>query len=150
MFHYLRSDRLQPRCRLLVGLASALVLALVLPDPVRLVRAIENLPMSAVAVVWAKAHDGSCHTGQDLIVECSGMAGGYTNAGTTVGSVWMYGTYGGRERHRHETRHSDQWAMFEGGPLFPIAYGAEYLRTGGDLERNVFERWAGLRDGGYE
>ena len=38
-------------------------------------------------------------------------------------------------------------AMF--GAAFPALYGAECVRTGGDYHRNVFERWAGLHDGGY-
>jgi hypothetical protein len=75
------------------------------------------------------------------------MHGGYANGGTTVGNVWLYGDKGGLERHRHESRHSDQWAMF--GPAFAGLYGAEAARTGGDYRRNVFEQWAGLHDGGY-
>ena len=35
------------------------------------------------------------------------------------------------------------------GSAFPVLYGAESARTQGDFHRNVFERWAGLHDGGY-
>ena len=110
-------------------------------------RAVANVPVSAAAVAWGRAHDGDCDLHRDLTVSCASMHGGYTNAGTTVGNVWLYGGLDGPARHRHESRHSDQWSMF--GPAFPAWYGAESARTHGDFHRNVFERWAGLRDGGY-
>ena len=110
-------------------------------------RAVANLPTTAAAVAWGRAHDGRCDVHGDLTVTCSSMNGGYTNAGTTVGNTWLYGDLDGPARHRHESRHSDQWAMF--GPAFPAFYGAESARTQGDFHRNVFERWAGLHDGGY-
>lgn len=49
----------------------------------------------------------------------------------------------------HETRHADQWALLGGGLLFPLLYGLEQLRVRGRRERNLFERWAGLQEGGY-
>ena len=110
-------------------------------------RAVANVPVSAAAVAWGRAHDGDCDLHRDLTVSCASMHGGYTNAGTTVGNVWLYGGLDGPARHRHESRHSDQWSMF--GPAFPAWYGAETARTHGDFHRNVFERWAGLHDGGY-
>ena len=112
-------------------------------------RAVVNLPVSAAAVVWAKAHHGHCLVRSDLTVSCDHLRGGYANAGTTYGNVWLYGSKGGRDRQRHESRHSDQWAMFNGGLLFPVLYGVEFVRTGGDFHHNVFEQWAGLHDGGY-
>jgi hypothetical protein len=128
---------------------AALVVAVVVATPqlVTLSRAVANLPVSAVAVVWGRTHGGTCNIHGDLTVTCESMHGGYANAGTTVGNVWLYGDLDGTDRHRHESRHSDQWAMF--GPAFPALYGAESARTGGDYNRNVFERWAGLHDGGY-
>src|SRR3954447_24296005 len=110
-------------------------------------RAVANVPVSAAAVAWGRAHGGDCDLHRDLTVSCSSMHGGYANGGTTFGNVWLYGDLGGSDRHRHESRHSDQWSMF--GPAFPAWYGAECARTYGDFHRNVFERWAGLRDGGY-
>jgi hypothetical protein len=92
-------------------------------------------------------HDGTCDVHGDLMVTCESMDGGYTNAGTTVGNVWLFGDKGGTERHRHESRHADQWAML--GLSFPALYAVEHGRTGGDFHQNVFERWAGLHDGGY-
>lgn len=52
----------------------------------------------------------------------------------------------------HEERHVTQYAWF-GGVLMPGAYvaaaGWSWLRTGDFASRNVFERRAGLADGGY-
>ena len=131
------------------GVIAALALAVVFVAPhlVTVSRAVVNVPVSAVAVAWGRAHGGTCEVHGDLMVTCESMDGGYTNAGTTVGNVWLYGDLGGAERHRHESRHSDQWAMF--GLAFPALYGAESVRTEGDFHQNVFERWAGLHDGGY-
>ncbi len=132
-----------------VALAAAAVAAAVTAGPTALTvaRAVTNLPTSAVAIAWARAHDGRCDVHEDLTVTCASMHGGYAHAGTTIGNTWLYGDLGGPDRHRHESRHSDQWAMF--GVTFPALYGTECARTGGDAHRNVFERWAGLGDGGY-
>jgi hypothetical protein len=131
------------------GILAALAVAVVLfsPQLATVTRAVVNLPVSAVAVAWGRTHGGTCNVHSDLTVSCESMHGGYANAGTTVGNVWLYGHKGGTDRHRHESKHSDQWAMF--GPAFPGLYGAEAVRTGGNYHRNVFERWAGLHDGGY-
>ena len=52
---------------------------------------------------------------------------------------------------RHEARHATQYACL--GPAFFPAYflaaGLSQLRSGDPASRNVFERLAGLRDGGY-
>jgi hypothetical protein len=70
----------------------------------------------------------------------------------TIGNVFLTG--GGwppPELRRHESRHSDQWAVF-GWLAFPVLYGiAEILGRllGAGPEDNLFERWAGLEDGGY-
>jgi hypothetical protein len=131
------------------GVLAALMVSVVIAGPqlVTVSRAVVNLPVTAVAVAWGRAHGGTCDVHGDLTVSCVEMDGGYVNAATTVGNVWLYGDLGGTDRHRHESRHSDQWAMF--GPAFPAMYGAESIRTGGDYHRNAFERWAGLHDGGY-
>ena len=117
------------------------------PELVTLSRAVTNLPATAGAVIWGRAHGGTCETQGDLTVTCSDMDGGYANAATTVGNVWLYGDLDGPDRHRHEARHADQWALF--GVAFPALYGGESVRTRGDYCQNVFERWAGLHDGGY-
>jgi hypothetical protein len=132
------------------GVAAALAVVAVTyagPATVPVARAVANLPLTATAVAWGRAHGGHCDVRGDLTVTCAGMDGGYSNAGTTVGNVWLYGDLGGGDRHRHESRHSDQWAMF--GPSFAGLYSAECARTRGDYHRNIFERWAGLHDGGY-
>lgn len=53
---------------------------------------------------------------------------------------------------RHEERHATQYAVCGGVlylPLYVIASGWSWLRTGDAASRNVFERGAGLVDGGY-
>lgn len=55
----------------------------------------------------------------------------------------------------HETKHTDQWAIF--GPAFAAVYGVAALwdligvkRKGWPLgSHNAFEIWAGLTEGGY-
>jgi hypothetical protein len=128
-------------------LALMIAVVVISPQFVTVSRAVANLSVSAVTVAWGRMHGGTCNVHGDLTVTCESMHGGYANGGTTVGNVWLYGDKGGTDRHRHESRHSDQWAMF--GPAFPVLYGAECALTGGDYRRNVFERWAGLHDGGY-
>jgi hypothetical protein len=53
---------------------------------------------------------------------------------------------------RHEERHSWQYVVCLGLPMLPL-YGVaaawSWLRTGHPATRNVFERAAGLADGGY-
>lgn len=126
--------------------ALALAVLLLCPQALHAARAVVNLPLSAVAVIWGRTHGGTCVVHEDLIVTCASMTSGFVDAGTTVGNVWLYDTLDGPDRHRHEARHADQWALL--GPSFPALYGAEVVRTGG-RQQNVFEEWAGLHDGGY-
>lgn len=52
----------------------------------------------------------------------------------------------------HEERHTSQYAVCGGVlylPLYVMASGWSWLRTGDPASRNVFERGAGLIDGGY-
>jgi hypothetical protein len=52
----------------------------------------------------------------------------------------------------HEERHSWQYVACLGLPMLPLyalAAGWSYLRGGDVGVHNVFERWAGLEDGGY-
>jgi len=131
-----------------VKVLAALALAAIIigPDALTVGRAVVNLPFSAVAIVWGRARGGTCVVHDDLVITCESMADGFVDAGTTVGNVWLYDDLDGPDRHRHEARHADQWAVL--GPSFPVFYGAEYVRTGG-RQQNVFEEWAGLHDGGY-
>jgi len=53
---------------------------------------------------------------------------------------------------RHEARHATQYAWCGGVamvPLYLVAAGASWVLTGDFGSRNVFERLAGLADGGY-
>ncbi|GGK61450.1 hypothetical protein [Ornithinimicrobium pekingense] len=53
---------------------------------------------------------------------------------------------------RHELVHSRQWAYCWGLPFLPLyvaSMGWSWLRTGDRAARSVFEREAGLHDGGY-
>ncbi len=69
--------------------------------------------------------------------------------GTTIGCVYLTSASQVPERVRmHESHHRDQWAV--AGPLFAALYLGEVVRTRKDFTRNVWERWAGLADGGYE
>ena len=52
----------------------------------------------------------------------------------------------------HEARHAVQWAACGGlafVPLYGLASAWSWWRTGNPFSRNVFERSAGLADGGY-
>lgn len=53
---------------------------------------------------------------------------------------------------RHEVRHAAQWARCGGPPFLPLYLAAcawSLLRAGDAYSANVFERAAGLADGGY-
>lgn len=53
---------------------------------------------------------------------------------------------------RHEERHATQWALCGGLPFLPLYVGSmawSWMRTGDRARGNVFERLAGLADGGY-
>jgi hypothetical protein len=53
---------------------------------------------------------------------------------------------------KHEERHSWQYLCLIGLPMLPlyvVAAGWSWLRTGDFASRNLFERLAGLVDGGY-
>jgi hypothetical protein len=132
-----------------MSLLTALLLAAITAGPhaVTAARAVVNLPTTAAAVAWGRAHGGTCELHDDLMVTCADMASGYSEGGTTVGNVWLYDDKGGPARHRHEARHADQWAIF--GRAFPALYGADYRLADGDFKRSVFERAAGLQDGDY-
>lgn len=52
----------------------------------------------------------------------------------------------------HESRHASQYAVCLGPvmlPLYALAAGWSWLRTGDPASRNIFEIHAGLLDGGY-
>jgi len=92
--------------------------------------------------------------GEDLFICCTG-APRWLNGprgGMTVGNVFLTSEADvAPDLRRHEVRHADQWAVL--GPLaFPLLYGlAEAIARlrGKGPEGNVFERLAGLGEGGY-
>jgi hypothetical protein len=84
------------------------------------------------------------------------MNEGYARGGTTYGHTYLTSPRPERTFSeiapvmRHESRHTDQWALFTllGGPMaFPLAYSVDELFAPGAY--NNFERDAGLADGGY-
>jgi hypothetical protein len=104
-----------------------------------------TLPYTLVGLLWGLAWGGRLHWHPGCFIECSGMRGGYPRAGLTIGSLWLCGAHNDERRLRHEAVHATQWAIF--GPLLPPLYWiAEAIYP---HAKNPFERWAGLRDGGY-
>jgi hypothetical protein len=121
----------------------AVLTALVALDPVTLVA---SLVYAAVAAATGAALRWD--TRRAMLV-CTGVrARIHGGGGTTVGFVYVTSSPFVDDRVRfHESRHRDQWAI--AGPLFAVLYAGELLRCKGDFTRNVWERWAGLTDGGY-
>ncbi|MDN3483466.1 hypothetical protein QMA10_16265 [Arthrobacter sp. APC 3897] len=93
------------------------------------------------------------------------LAGGWTwplprAAAFTVGNVILYRSRAARflmdpegpgPLLRHEARHASQYAVLGPAflPLYFAAAGLSVLRTGNPASGNIFERLAGLADGGY-
>ena len=117
--------------------------ALVVLDPV-------TLAASVVYALLARVSGGSLRwDGGRAMLVCTGASARlHGGGGTTVGCVFVTSSADVSERVRaHESRHRDQWGV--AGPLFAALYLGEVLRTRKDFTRNVWERWAGLADGGY-
>lgn len=77
-------------------------------------------------------------------------------AAFTVGNVVLFrgdaDPWGSPGLVDHEARHCTQYALCLGLPFLPLyalAAGYSWLRTGDPASRNAFERRAGLADGGY-
>lgn len=109
------------------------------------IRFMLTLPYTIPALVWGVAWGGRPRWRSGGIIECGSMCGGYARGGMTIGSVWLCGDLNDHPRMRHESVHATQWAIL--GPLFPLLYWI--AEAAYPMERNPFERWAGLRDGGY-
>lgn len=75
----------------------------------------------------------------------------------TLGNVVLFRDDDSVHRRRptllvHEARHASQYALCLGPlmlPFYGLAAAWSWVRTGDPASRNVFERWAGLSDGGY-
>ena len=117
------------------------------PAALQAVRAIVNLPVSAASVVSApRTVPSAPPPGSDLA--CRRWTAASRTRGPPFGNVWLFDGKGGAARQRHEAKHSTEWALFGGGPTFPVLYAGEHVRAG-DIRRNAFERWADLEDGGW-
>ena len=117
----------------------------------RLVNAI-NLSTLA-GLLLAKSEGAMMEKGPDGLVLARGATGTFPRAGAvTVGNVIILRTDRVTpELLAHEARHASQWAccVLVFLPLYLIAVAWSYARTGDHYSRNVFERRAGLADGGY-
>jgi hypothetical protein len=120
-----------------------LMTALVVLDPITLV-----LSVGYAAAAAATGASVRWDPGRAFVVCTGASARLHGGGGTTVGCVYVTSAADVSEPVRwHESRHRDQWAI--AGPLFAALYAEEVLRTKKDFTRNVWERWAGLVDGGY-
>ena len=110
-------------------------------------RAYANLPFTAVGVTYATMAGGRCRLAKGLMVTCTGTKL-VPRAGFTIGNTFVT-----KEQNvsaallRHESIHASQWMLF--GANFPAAYTSAEVIGGRGACTNVFERAAGLRDGGY-
>lgn len=106
-----------------------------------------------LGLALAKASGSTLGRGPDGLVLASSPRRRLLKASAfTVGNVVLVAVeQPSAELLRHESRHATQWAwcvlLFL--PLYWLAAGWSYLRCGDHWSRNVFERRAGLADGGY-
>lgn len=123
-------------------------------------RTIANWVNGSTPLGLAVARFGRCEVApadRGLFVAAHYAYGFPTGAAFTVGSVII--TRHSREwlqqrprLFRHEARHSDQFALCGGLPVIPLyllSMAYSMWRTGDRAACNVFERRAGLVDGGY-
>lgn len=107
-------------------------------------------PLGLLVAVASRAR---LRRGPDGLVYATGARGSFPRADAfTVGNVVVLRTPSPSEALlRHEAAHATQWAcclvLFL--PLYWLAALWSLLRTGDHWSRNVFERRAGLADGGY-
>lgn len=120
------------------------------------VRAVRNAPAPAVGAAYALSTGAKCRLRTGLTVVCSGAKrGAVPRGGFMMGNVFITRqSTVGRRLLRHETKHSDQWAVL--GLGFPGLYAAAEAAAWASGARgrragcnNVFERAAGRADGGY-
>ena len=106
-----------------------------------------------LGLALAKLSGAGLSRGEDGLVIATGVRRRLLSASAfTVGNVVIVAVDApSAELLRHEARHATQWAccvlLFL--PLYWLAAGWSYLRAGDHWSRNVFERRAGLLDGGY-
>ncbi|CAB4850164.1 unannotated protein [freshwater metagenome] len=115
---------------------------------------INALNLSTVlGLIVAKSLGASLHRGPDGLVIATGARGSFPRASAfTIGNVIVArGSLPGSDLQRHEARHSSQWACCVVAflPLYMMASVWSYFRAGNHFSHNVFERRAGLAEGGY-
>lgn len=132
-------------------------------------RAVITAPVSVVALAGDAAasllpgHSFDCTwNSQEWVTVCSGAPTLFGAEATTFGGVvntqYSYDDFLGAYEWRllaHEVKHTDQWSIF--GPSFaildPLAAGGGWVASkvfgGQPAQYNIFEIWAGLKDGGY-
>lgn len=113
---------------------------------------------TATGLLVAAAGGARTRTGPDLLVLAEGYRWPFPTGGAfTVGDVVISRHQLDRLQARHprvlvhEERHSRQWMVLGPAflPLYLLAMGWSWLRTGDRAARCWFERSAGLADGGY-
>jgi hypothetical protein len=115
-----------------------------------------NAPITAPSWAWAEANGGNCGFEDGLVVACydtNSWANGPRGA-ITVGGTVLYEDSASEvsdAERAHEERHTDQWALFGLG-VPPLYFGNEAVSqaSGHGSCWNLFERWAGFQDGGYD
>jgi hypothetical protein len=110
---------------------------------------------TGAGVLWTQVNNGALCRGVGGLLLAELPDGGYARIGTTVGGVFLTGEGTVRDPDSpllsHEQRHVEQWALgsFLGGPFaFPLAYVT--VESVLPENRNLFEQWAGLGEGGYD
>ena len=103
-------------------------------------------------LLLAKLSGAQLIRGRDGIVLAVGARGRFPDARAfTVGNVVVLRVEPDDDLLRHESHHASQWAwcvvLFL--PLYLLAVGWSYARTGNHWSRNWFEQRAGLESGGY-
>jgi hypothetical protein len=113
---------------------------------------------NALGLILASKSGGNCASRSGMVV-CTNAHRWFARGGTTYGNFFITGASSvDPATMRHENKHADQWSIF--GLALPFLYGAnEYyihstfftnsFRNTGPGCQNLFERWAGLTDGGY-
>ncbi|WP_026552955.1 hypothetical protein [Arthrobacter sp. H20] len=113
---------------------------------------------TAAGLLLAKGKQCDVRPGPDGLFLAFGYTGALPVAGAfTVGNVILCRFVPDQGQLRpallaHEARHSTQYAACLGLPFLPLYFGAaafSLLRTGDHASLNIFERRAGLADGGY-
>ena len=116
-------------------------------------------PATVAGAMFASLTGGTCHFNRDFgVFVYTGAwtpqrAGAYTMGATVITKydIDEFMAHNDGQLLAHEVKHTDQWATL-GVVGFAVLYGLETLRAELLVKRrnaNLFEVWAGLKDGGY-